>query len=313
MAVLGLTERDLHPKTAADVQAIVRDIDPDNPEATLQKYLAVDRKRVAGLVSRIETMRDTLKANAAEAKRLADQEAEIDASLTKLEVAAQKRENPRKDVQSGKDPRIGARNPSETRAQSEYVGPRGKALEEGMREAAVRDIEDMVDHELNAQRIKESRIHRFESKLAERKRELAKKLHSYEHVMSEHEKQALMGLYQKRLDRDVKEFEVEVNRRAHEYMQKLKAERIVEEDYRLQRYKEEKDMFKKKREIIKNSLLKDIASMRHGQITTEDLRSKYGFLHLDESLSGVFHSVEKKYPSNRQSSLGNTVSKSQEG
>jgi hypothetical protein len=99
-----------------------------------------------------------------------------------------------------------------------------------MREAAVRDIEDMVDHELNSQRIKESRIHRFEAKIAERKRELAKKMKAYEHVMTEHEKKAMLDLFQKRLDRDVKEFEVEVNRRAHEYMLKLKAERMVEED-----------------------------------------------------------------------------------
>lgn len=298
LTVLGLTERDLVPKTEDDVRAIVRDLDPDNTEQTLQKYLAIEGKRIASLLKRVEDMRSKLKSNAAEAKRLADQEAEVDASLAKLE--AMQAVEQRKATQSGRDPKLGkAKVQDAPRAQSEYTGPRGKAQEAGLREAAVREIEDMVDHELNAQRIKEARVHRFEEKLAERKKELAKKLHTYEHVMSEHEKQALLGLYQKRLDRDVKEFEVEVNRRAHEYMQKLKAERLIEEDYRLRKMKEEKDMFKKKRELIKNSLLKDISSMRQGHITTEDLQSKYGFLHLDESLNDVFHAADRKHSASK--------------
>jgi hypothetical protein len=41
--------------------------------------------------------------------------------------------------------------------------------------------------------------------------------------------------------------------------------------------------------------LKDIANMRSGNLSTENLRAKYGFLHLDESLNGVLNSVEKKH------------------
>lgn len=308
MEVLGIKASDLEPKTREDIQAIVKDVDPENTEIAIEKFLKIEAKRVAKLEKRVTELRDKLKENANLAKQLMQNEETIDAELAKLEVVQKEQikshnqasqelsipdrmQRPHRILSENKRPDHSLENNS--RHVSAKSAVRYAAYEEGVKEAAARKIEDMVDQELKAQRIKDTRLTLFEEKLDKQRRELQKKMQAYEHLMSEHEKQALLNMFQKRLDRDIREFEIEVNRRAFEYMRKLKAEKIIETDKRIERLKQDRDDFKKKREVIKGNLLKDIARMKHGDLTTDQLRTKYHYLHFDEDLNSMIKSSDQ--------------------
>ena len=312
---MSVCHLDLLPKSEADIRAIVKDIDPDNCDEAMRVFLDIDKKRVAKLERRVQDLSDKLKESEKEAKRLNEKEAMINESLARLD--AEQQEQLMRE-QSQLDMKIPDQVKKSHRIMSEYKRPErhtdyqrhssAKSAHKQQyydeRHSASRNLETMVDHELRAQKVKDTALIKFHEKAEERQRELDKKMAAYEHIMSDHEKKALMNMFQKRLDRDMREFEVEVNRRAYQYMQKLKAEKIIETDKRIHKLKHDRDDFKKKREVIKGNLLKDISRMKAGDITTDQLRTKYSYLQYDQELNGLFASDNAEH-SYKYRSLGN--------
>lgn len=161
------------------------------------------------------------------------------------------------------------------------------------REDSVKQIEDMVDYELRLQLVKHARDVNLEDKVEMRKLELQEKLRRFRRAMNEKQTQAMMISYKKRLDRDIKTFEIEINRKSQEQKLKDKAEKIIEESQKVSSMLQEKENFKMKRELVKNMLQKDIANLREGLLSSEELQSKYKYLKTDQDLDHLIEANTK--------------------
>ena len=314
--LLGIKPFDLKLKRREDLRAFIREADPGLQEKATEVILRKGAEQYQRLSARIKAARKKLKDKAAQAHDILQSDKKHQETIQKHKIAESERKRREEEaklrqiIPSRPSSKFRMNDSSYTsaakRERSAQLGHKltsmsmdhganlnfQKLYSEGVRDEAVRQIEGMVDHELHLLKVKESRMNLFEVRLQERKDDLENKKKKFHHVMSEKERVALVGLFKKRLDRDIREFEIEVHRRAHEYQLRMKAEKISEETNKLYQIQIDRDEFKRKKEAIKNQLVRDIGRMKDGMINPSDMKAKYGYLQYDGNLDTL---IEDSY------------------
>lgn len=354
MSTLGLSMHDLIIPRAEDVRSFVQEIDAEDTEGTMKKYLRKYKEKIEERRSEVKALRDKLKLETmrqsldGEQERLQKYKEELDRyeeeypahkqsirgrssepqaspkdgkkdilksmeqeRARRLEELKKEREyyarpgsknlleeNSKRNITSGLSKDVQGRVKSKYRQSDKQNLDVGEEIMEGQ----ARDIEGMVDFEVKMIQMKEVRESHFEEKIDKRRKELEDKLAKYEHVMTEKERKQLIHNYERRLDRDIKQFEVEMNRRAVEHERKLKADKIMLENEKRAKLKADKDEFRKQREVVKNQLVRDLAKLRDGAITTGQLQIKYAhYMNVEDSMDSFMvdrnHPVFKRDPS----------------
>ncbi len=309
MDLMGIEPYDLRVKTKQDLKGIIMDADPAMADRSINIFIKKSEDNFQFLAEQIKKTRLKLKEKAEEAKRLMAEEEKINETIQKHRIIEEERRRraPQeskvdRELQSRPGSKYSARPMSNasrfSRQQSAkksvssldrsklYIQPH--VVSEAIKEEAVKQIEDMVEHEIHLQRIKEHRIKTFESQVREKKQELEKKIKKVNHLLTEHEKETMLAQFHKKIERDVREFEIDVNRRAHELEQRMKAEKIMEENERLAAMQKEREDYRRRREQIRNQLMQDVTKMRDGLISPEQLQMKFAYLKKDANLDTLF-------------------------
>ena len=328
MDLLNIENHQLRAKRPKDLEGIVRDADPVRTEKSLQFFVKKSSEEVGKLIDQVKKTRSKLKLKAEEARLLMEGEQNVTEVIQKHRIIDEERKRRIPSDARRRESRPGSVSsirPTSTasRASRQTSGKKSSAsverpllarvrpqvVSEAIMEEAARQIEEMVEHEISLQRIKEHRMKHFEVQVEERRREAEQKMRKVRHLLSEQEKETMLGIFHKKVERDVREFEIEVNRRAHEMEQRSRNEKIMQENERLRGLHEEREEFKRKREQVRNEIMRDVAKMREGALSPEELQAKYAYLRTDQGLESV---LEQQRAAGRSRS-GKVVSCSGQG
>jgi DNA repair exonuclease SbcCD ATPase subunit len=306
---MGIEPYDLRVKSKQDLKAIMMDADPAMAEKSINIFIKKSEENFQFLSAQIKKTRLKLKEKAEEAKRLMAEEEKINESIQKHRIIEEERrrrvpQEPKVDreLQSRPGSKYSVRPLSNASRFSRQQSAKKSAssldrsklhiqphvVSDAIKEEAVKQIEDMVEHEIHLQRIKEHRIKHFEAQIREKKQDLEKKIRKVNHLLTEHEKETMLAQFHKKIERDVREFEIEVNRRAHELEQRVKAEKIMQENERMAALQKEREDYRRRREQIRNQLMQDVGKMREGLISPDQLQTKYAYLKKDADLDTLF-------------------------
>lgn len=315
MEMLGIGPAKIRIKSLQEVRALIRDADPVQSEYSIRLYMKKAHDQYEQFSAKIRKLRDLLKHGARQRKLLIAREHEIEEQLLKHNVVEAERvrrieersppeipivyhpkdrvwSSNRKSTESLGRPRSNSntsRVSSASLRRSQFAGgsiPNDpKLVAAAVREEAVKQIEDIIDFELHVDKLKKNRMHLLHDRIRERRVDMEERLKKYMHVVSDNELDAMFFIHQKKVEKEIRDFEEDVHQRAHDAEQKVKMESVIAEVSRLKLLHDERESCRRKRENIKHDILKEAARLRSDNWSNNiKLKAQDEYLKADQRL-----------------------------